>query len=63
MDIEVAQRQIASMERSLTRAKAQIDPNDPALLELERILRGKIEALENAKRNAEFESIFFADVE
>ena len=65
MNFEVAAQQITSMKRSLNRAKASalVEPQDPALLELERILAGKSEALDNAKRNSDFERVFFADIE
>ncbi len=65
MNFEDARRQIASMEHSLNKAKvtALVAANDPDLLELERILEGKIESLNNARSNADFENLFFADIE
>lgn len=65
MNFEDAKRQIASMEHSLNKARATalLAPNDPDLIELERILATKIEDLDNARRNADFENLFFADIE
>lgn len=65
MDFEDAERQIASMERALDKAKASAlaTEDDPALTELELIVARKIEKLHTAKRNAEFESIFFAEID
>jgi hypothetical protein len=65
MDFEKAERQIASMERSLDKAKASalVAEDDPALTEPGLIVERKIEKLSTTKKNADFESIFFADAD
>lgn len=65
MNFEDAKRQITSMQQSLNKAKATalVAPFDPAFIELERTVARKIERLDEAKRNADFESVFFADIE
>lgn len=65
MNLEDAKRQITSMQHSLNKAKATtlVAPFDPAFIELERIVAKKIERLDEAERNADFESVFFADIE
>jgi hypothetical protein len=68
MKSEDIQRQIESMQNSLRKAKdtAMMPSNDPALIELERIVLGKLEELE-AEREEEItalsERMFFADYE
>ena len=65
MDFENAERQIASMERSLDKAKASalVAEDDPALTELGLIVARKIEKLNTTKKNSDFENMFFADVD
>jgi hypothetical protein len=65
MDFEKAERQIASMERSLDKAKASalVAEDDPALTELGLIVARKIEKLNTTKKNADFENIFFANID
>jgi hypothetical protein len=65
MDFEKAERQIASMERSLDKAKASavVAEDDPGLTELGLIVARKIEKLNTTNKNADFENMFFANVD
>ena len=65
MDFEKAERQIASMERSLDKAKASalVAEDDPALTELGLIVAKKIDKLNTTKKNADSENIFFANID
>ena len=65
MDFENAERQIASMERSLDKAKASalVAEDDPALTELGLIVARKIEKLNTTKKNSDFENMFFANID
>lgn len=66
MDFEYAQKEIDSIQTILEVAKtsAALGPNDPAVIELERILIRKVGELEAAKTEARdailFEKVLFA---
>ena len=68
MNLKHAQRQIDSIRNALQKAKnsGMLPPNDPALVELERIMLKKVGELEAAKIEAEgtpgFENLLFGDV-
>lgn len=69
MDIGYAQRQIDSLQETLKKAKesAVLAPNDPGILELERIMLRTAGELEAAKAEARNEDscahLFFPDDE
>jgi hypothetical protein len=69
MDFEEAQRQIDAILTTLKAAKnsASLGPNDPAVIELDRIMLARVAELEAAKTEAQDaatkESAFFAPTE